>query len=107
MREPRAAAPGMVVLVISSAGGGRPDAGLSDHEIHHLVMTGTHEDTVASENRNDWRAIAAFCNVTLMKASLSNDCWSSRVTSGETLGSGLTDRTWWHCGVIFSLGSIV
>lgn len=37
--------------------------------------------------------MAAFCVVTLMKASLCNYCRPTRVAPGEILGSGLSDRT--------------
>jgi hypothetical protein len=52
----------------------------------------TWEDTVAGEDRAFWRAMAAFYVVTLMMASLSNDCRPSRAAPGETLGFGLLDR---------------
>jgi hypothetical protein len=51
MRNPVAASPSMVVVFISFARGGRPEAGLSDREIHHLVPVVSRGDIVASENR--------------------------------------------------------
>jgi hypothetical protein len=66
MRIPGAAAPGMAVVSISSSGVGRPEAGLSDRKIHHLVPVVSLEDIVSGENRADWRAMAVFCVVTLM-----------------------------------------
>jgi hypothetical protein len=80
---------GMAVVFISFAGWGRPEAGLSDLEIHHLVSVASWEDIVADENRADWQALAALCGITLMKASLSNDFRLSRVDPTETPGSGL------------------
>ena len=61
--------------------------------IHDPVPSASLEDIVAGENQADWRAMAAFYVDTLMKASLSNDRRPTRAASGETLGSGLPDRT--------------
>jgi hypothetical protein len=77
-RKPGAAAPGMVVVAISSVEGGRPEAGSSDREIHHLVSAASQEDIVAGEKRANWRMMATFCVGTLMKALLSNDCRPTR-----------------------------
>jgi hypothetical protein len=51
--------------------------------------------------------MAAFCVVTLMKASLCDLCRPTRTALGETLGSGLPDRTMTALRWRFSLGSIV
>jgi hypothetical protein len=57
----------MVMVSISSVGGGRPEAGLSDREIHHLVSRLRVRKTLClGENRAIWRVMAAFCVVTLM-----------------------------------------
>jgi hypothetical protein len=40
----------LAVVAVSSVGGGRPEAGWSDLEIHHLVPSASREDIVAGEN---------------------------------------------------------
>jgi hypothetical protein len=65
---------GMAVMSISSPEDGRPNDGLFDCEIHHLVQAASREDIVVGENLADWRAMVDFYTMTLMKASLSNDC---------------------------------
>jgi hypothetical protein len=52
-----------MVVAISSVGGGRPVACLSDREIRHLVLAVSQGDIVASENRADSRVMVAFCVV--------------------------------------------
>ena len=51
--------------------------------------------------------MAAFCAVTLMKASSCNCCRPTRAASRETIGSGLPDRTMAVLRCRFSIGSIV
>ena len=54
-RAPGTATLGLAVVVISSVGGGRPEAGWSDLEIRHLVPAASWGDMVAGENRADGR----------------------------------------------------
>ena len=51
--------------------------------------------------------MVAVCAVILMKASSCNYCRPTRAAPGETLGSGLLDRTMAALRCHFSLGSIV
>src|SRR3990170_2750188 len=51
--------------------------------------------------------MAAFCTVTLMKASSCNAYRPTCAAPGETLGSGLPDRTMEVLRCCFSLGLIV
>jgi hypothetical protein len=52
-KEPDEASPGLGVVVVSSIGGGRPEAGLSDCEIYHLVPATSSGDIVSDENLAD------------------------------------------------------
>ena len=51
--------------------------------------------------------MAAFCVVTLIKASSCNYCRPTRAAPGETLGSGVPDRTMAALRCRFSLRSVV
>src|SRR4051812_6421236 len=51
--------------------------------------------------------MAAFCVVTLMKASSCNYCRPTRAAPGGTLGSGFPDPMMVALRCLFSLGSIV
>ena len=53
------------------------------------------------------QAMAAFYVVTLMEALSCNYCRPTRAVLGETLGSGVPDRTMAALRCRFSLGSIV
>jgi hypothetical protein len=57
----------VAVVSISFPGGGRPEAGLSNRGILHLAPVASRKD------------------ITLMKASLSNDCRPTCAAPGETL----------------------
>jgi hypothetical protein len=60
MRKPGAVALGMVVVFVSSAGGSRPKAGLSDRLICYLVLAASRGDIVPNENLAElfWRPMA-------------------------------------------------
>lgn len=92
------------VAFIPSVRGGRPEAGWSDLEIHHPVSDVSRGDIVAVENQAD---MAAFCIVTLMKASSCNYCRPTCSALRKTLGSGLPDRMMVALWCRFSIGSVV
>jgi hypothetical protein len=73
----------MAVVSISSTEGGWPEAGLLDRKIRHVVPAMNQEDIVSGENRANWRAMVAFCVITLMKVLLSNDFRPTCVARGK------------------------
>jgi hypothetical protein len=108
MRNPRVAAPGLKVVSISSAEGGRPEAGLSDREIHHLASAASREDIVTGENLPDWWVMDG----SVMRRYLDEGIAKQRLSTYSCCSKGnpsLVFQTgrWRHCGVVFSLGSIV